>query len=59
MREELFREYLTTEIGTIGTDREMSKSYHDVIKSLYDTKPKKTGAEIANDIIQRAGLKVG
>jgi len=59
MREEIFREYLTTEIGTVGTRREMTKTYHEVVKMIYDDKPHKTGAEIAKDVIERAGLRIG
>lgn len=52
-----YREYLTETLRLIPERKILVKSYHDTV--FKTEKVQRSGTEIANDIMTRAGLKFG
>lgn len=57
LRDETYRIYVTQSLQLIPQSKFVSMTYHDMINGKKEDK--RSGDEIALDIIQRAGLKFG
>lgn len=56
-REEAYRIYISKCLQLVPQQKYMSKSYTDMITSIYEVPDTRSGDDIVIDIMKRAGLK--